>query len=91
MAKMFKGKDTKAEEMAEAKALKSGKISKAQYVAGEKAEGHGKGAAKVGAAIKSGKMSPGQYAAAHSKKMADGGMVCGMGKGPTRSKQDYRK
>lgn len=90
MAKMFGGKESRAEEMAEAKALKSGKISKAQYVAGEKKEGHGKGAAKTGAAIKSGKMSPGQYAAGH-KKMADGGAVCGMGKGPTRSKQDYRK
>lgn len=68
MAKMFQGKDNKAEEMAEAKALRSGKISKAQYVAGEKKEGHGKGAAKAGSAIKSGKMTPAQYAAKHGKK-----------------------
>lgn len=73
MAKMFQGKDNRAEEMAEAKALKSGKISKAQYVAGEKSEGHGKGAAKKADAIKSGKMSAEKYAAEHSKKMADGG------------------
>ena len=46
MKKMFGGKETKAEEMKEAKALKSGKISPKQYVAGEKSEGHGAGAAK---------------------------------------------
>lgn len=71
--KLFTGKDTRAEEMAEAKALKSGKISKAQYVAGEKSEGHGKGAASKAGAIKSGKLSPAAYA--KQEKMANGGKV----------------
>lgn len=78
--KLFGGKETRAEEMKEAKALKSGKISKAQYVAGEKSEGHGKGAAKTAAAIKSGKITPAQYAKAETMmkkggcaKMAKGG------------------
>ena len=70
MKKMFGGKETKAEEMKEAKALKSGKISAKQYVAGEKSEGHGAGAAKKAAAIKSGKLSPAKYA-------AEDGMKCG--------------
>ncbi len=65
--KLFTGKDTRAEELAEAKALKSGRISKAQYVAGEKREGHGKAAAKNANAIKSGRMSPSQYAKSESK------------------------
>ena len=96
MAKMFGGKQTAKEEMAEAKALKSGKISKAEYVAGETKEGHGKGAAKRADAIKSGKMSAAQYAKSegkmkmadggYAKMMADGGYVCGH-----RSKQDYGK
>jgi hypothetical protein len=67
--KLFTGKDTKSEERAEAKALKSGKITKAQYIAGEKREERKEGEKKpVGAirknaeAIKSGKMSPTQYA-----------------------------
>lgn len=60
--KLFAGKDTKSEELAEAKALQKGRISKAQYVAGEKSEGHGKGAKKTATAIKSGKMSPSAYA-----------------------------
>jgi hypothetical protein len=79
--KLFGGKETRAEEMKEAKALKSGKISKAQYVAGEKSEGHGKGAAKTAAAIKSGKISPKQYAQAETmmKKMASGGKAKGKG------------
>jgi hypothetical protein len=36
--KLFKGKDTYGEELAEAKAIKSGKISPRQYAAGEKME-----------------------------------------------------
>ena len=88
MKKMFGGKETKAEEMKEAKALKSGKISPKQYVAGEKSEGHGAGAAKKASAIKSGKLSPAKYAAEHksegmkrggctTKKMASGGLTAG--------------
>lgn len=85
MAKMFQGKQTPAEEMAEAKALKSGKITKDEYVKGEMSEGHGKGhAMKKADALKSGKMSAKEYAA--PKKMADGGMACGH-----RSNQDYGK
>jgi hypothetical protein len=80
MAKLFNGKETPAEEMAEAKALKSGKISKGQYVKGEKSEGHGKEAKAKADAIKSGKMSPKQYADMEKeegkKKMANGGMAC---------------
>ena len=92
MAKPFGGKETPAEEMAEAKALKGGKISKKEYVKGEKSEGHGKGAKGKADAIKSGKMSPKQYADMHKqggmKKMADGGMAGGCGR---RSNQDYGK
>lgn len=66
--KLFSGKDNRAEEMAEAKALKSGRISSKQYAAGEKKEGHGKGAASTAKAIKSGKLSPGMYAKREAKK-----------------------
>ena len=72
--KLFTGKDTRAEELAEAKALKAGRISKSQYVAGEKREekreGEKMSARKIQAtatAIKSGRMSPSQYAKAESK------------------------
>ena len=95
MKRMFRGMETPAEEKKEAKALKSGKITPKQYVAGEKSEGHGAGAAKKAAAIKSGKMTPAKYAAEHKekamkcggkvKKMAMGGMPArdiGVGSGP---------
>jgi hypothetical protein len=72
--KLFGGKETPAEEMKEAKALKSGRISKQQYVAGEKSEGHGAGAAKKAAAIKSGRLTPKAYAQEH-KAMKKGGCV----------------
>jgi hypothetical protein len=78
MAKLFAGKQSMKEEMAEAKALKSGKISKADYVKGEMAEGHSKkGLMKRAEALKSGKMSAKQYAKTHSepKKMANGGFA----------------
>jgi hypothetical protein len=84
--KMFKGKESKAEEMKEAKAVKDGKMTVKQYAKGEAKEGHGKGAAKKGAAIKSGKMTPAQYAKADAmekkpmKKMANGGMAKKKGK-----------
>ena len=75
--KLFGGKETPAEEMKEAKALKSGRISKQQYVAGEKSEGHSAGAAKKASAIKSGRLSPKAYAAGEKKEMkfAGGGAV----------------
>lgn len=104
MAKMFQGKETRGEEMAEAKALKSGKISKAQYEAGEKREGeHSMREIRKNAdAIKSGRMSPAQYASSEkTEKMADGGLVragygapneCTYNQGPgVRSRQDYHK
>jgi hypothetical protein len=99
-AKMFRGKETRAEEMAEAKALKSGKISKDQYMAGEKSEGNhsAKEIKRNADAIKSGRMSPAKYAGEH---MADGGLVrggygapneCTYNLGPgVRSRQDYKK
>jgi len=79
MNRLFRGSETPAEEKKEATALKSGAISKKQYVAGEKAEGHGASAAKKATAIKSGKLSPAAYAKEHAakkpaaKKMAGGG------------------
>jgi len=36
--KLFKGKDTRGEELREAKAIKSGKITPAQYARGERME-----------------------------------------------------
>lgn len=97
MGKMFAGKESPDEEMAEATALKSGKISKGQYLKGEKSEGENPSKAKKDAdAIKSGKMSPKQYAAkAEPKKMANGGMVCttpaGISGTGRRSPVDYGK
>lgn len=78
---LFKGKETKAEEMKEAKAVKSGKLSPAQYAKGEAKEGHGKGALAKGKALKTGKLSAKTYASEHEgmkkggkvKKMAFGG------------------
>ena len=65
MTKMFGGKQTVKEEKSEANALKSGKISKAQYIKGEKSEGKKDSMKSIKAnadAIKSGKMSPKAYA-----------------------------
>lgn len=65
LGKLFAGKDTKFEEMKEAKAIKAGKVSPKQYVRGEKSEGDKKSAktlTKTAKDIKSGKMSPMQYA-----------------------------
>lgn len=66
---LFTGKDTKAEEKKEATALKTGKISKSQYVRGEKAEEKREGEKKpvaqikkTATQIKSGKTTPAQYA-----------------------------
>jgi len=99
MNRLFRGSETPAEEKKEATALKSGAISKKQYVAGEKAEGHGASAAKKATAIKSGKLSPAAYAKEHAakkpaakkpaaKKMATGGKVDGCAvKGKTRAKK----
>jgi hypothetical protein len=63
---LFKGNETYAEELAEARSVKSGKTSPAEFVKGEKSEGH-KGEelenlSKQARDIKSGKMSPESYA-----------------------------
>ena len=105
--KAFGGKDNKKEEMAEAKAVRSGKVSPAQYkskeMAEEKREGEKSNPAKLmstGKALASGKMSASQYG--DMAKMADGGLVrasnstapneCAYNGGPgVRSQQDYKK
>ena len=102
--KPFGGKDNKSEEMAEAKVVRSGKVSPKDYVADEKAEGDTKSKAslmRTGKALASGKMSASQYAS--SAKMANGGYVGGCvdmpsmaGNSPStamgqRSQQDYKK
>lgn len=64
--KPFMGKQTKAEEMAEAKKVRSGKMTPAQYAAAEKREGDSKSKAalmKRGQQLASGKMSPAEYGA----------------------------
>jgi hypothetical protein len=78
--KLFGGKETYGEELKEAKALKSGKISRAGFVKGEKSEGHDEeeNPSLIAKEIKTGAMSPMQYASAESKepkKMATGGYV----------------
>lgn len=90
MKRLFRGVDTPAEEKAEARAVRSGKISPKQYVAGEKSEGETEpGMMARAKALKSGKMSPAAYAKHEAtekpaaKKMACGGkakakkMACG--------------
>ena len=76
---LFKGKETYGEEMKEAKALKSSKISPKQFVKGEKSEGHKdeENPSLIAKEIKSGSMSPKQYASVESKekKMKKGGMA----------------
>lgn len=100
--KLFKGKETFAEEKKEAQAVKSGKISPANFVQGEKSEGHKEEkSGKLAMAIKTGKMSPTAYAKMEGKeseamacggkvkKMASGGKVRGCGiavKGKTKGK-----
>ena len=64
--KLFGGKETYKEELAEAKAVKSGKISPKAFVKGEKSEKHKgeelKSLSKQAKMIKSGKKSPEAYA-----------------------------
>jgi hypothetical protein len=86
---LFKGKETYGEELKEAKALKSGKISPKQFVKGEKSEGHKdkeENPSLIAKEIKSGAMSPKQYASVESKekKYARGGGIEVRGK--TRGK-----
>jgi len=102
LTKPFAGKDNKAEEMAEAKAVRAGKVSPKAYVKREKSEGDTKSSSSLmatGKALASGRMSASQYAS--TAKMADGGYVCKdlpmmAGNAPStrggqRSPQDYKK
>lgn len=75
MKRLFRGADTPAEEKAEARAVRSGKISPKQYVAGEKSEGEKEpGMLARAKALKSGKMSPAAYAKHEgTEKMKKGG------------------
>ena len=71
--KLFKGKETYAEELKEAKAVKSGKVTPRGFAKAEKAEGYGgeeKGALKTAQKIKAGKISPKAYASAEAKEPA---------------------
>ena len=101
--KAFGGKDNKKEEMAEAKAVRSGKVSPKEYAAKEKSEGDKKSKAtlmRTGKALASGKMSAPQYGG--MAMMNNGGLVtatssmapneCTYNGGPgVRSMQDYKK
>lgn len=105
--KPFAGKQTPAEERAEARAVRSGKVSPAGYAAGEKREGDKASVASLkarGEKLKSGALSADRYAgmATDMPKMANGGLVTGMSfhapNTPTgvcgpgvRSQQDYKK
>ena len=81
--KVFGGKESYDEELGEAKAVVSKKISPKQFVKGEKSEGEKTGeknTSNIAKKIASGKMSPKQYATMEtSEKMQDGGMVRGSG------------
>jgi hypothetical protein len=83
--KLFKGKESYGEELKEAKALKAGKISKKDFVKGEKSEGHKdeENPSLLAKEIKTGAMSPKQYASveAKEKKMKKGGMCKGYATG----------
>ena len=68
---LFKGKEDAREEKREAKAVKSGKISPAQYAKGEKMEGEKdkmSSLKKRGEELKSGKLSAGKYAKMEAKE-----------------------
>lgn len=104
-ASPFKGKDNRSEEMAEAKMVRSGGMSPAQYKSSEMAEekrmgekSNPRALMSVGKALASGKMSAQQYGA--KAKMADGGYCTPYpemaGNAPSmqggqRSRQDFGK
>ena len=60
--KAFSGKDTKSEERAEAREVKSGKVSPAKYATLEKKEGERGNLKARGEKLKSGKLSATTYA-----------------------------
>ena len=62
-SKLFKGKETFKEELAEGKAVAKKRLTPAQFAKGEKSEGHKEeNAMKIGSKLRSGKMSPKAYA-----------------------------
>ena len=68
---LFKGKESFGEELKEAKAVKSGKVSPAGFAKGEKSEGkkgEESGAKQTAMKIKMGRITPEQYAAKESKE-----------------------
>ena len=79
LKKLFKGKDTKAEEMKEAKAIKSGKISPSEYAEGEdmekKMKKGGKTCMKSGGKVK--KMASGGSASSRADGVAQKGKTKG--------------
>ncbi|CAB4196259.1 hypothetical protein UFOVP1298_74 [uncultured Caudovirales phage] len=85
-ASPFSGKDTKAEEMSEAKSVRSGKVTPKGYAASEQREEKKEGEKPTprkaliqkGKDMASGKLTPSQYGAAAKK--ANGGMVKGYSK-----------
>ena len=80
--KLFGGKETYSEELKEAKALKSGKISPRGFAKGEKSEGHKEeNSMALAKKIKSGKMSPSAYAKMESAEYCGGGKVRKMAAG----------
>ena len=87
LKKLFKGKDTKAEELKEAKAIKSGKITPEQYAKGEKMEGEqkmkkgGKCMAKGGVTRADGCVSKGHT---KGKNLGDSGKPVGIQSGAKR-------
>ena len=92
---LFKGKETYGEELKEAKAVKSGRITPKQFAKGEKSEGHKteeKGALKLGQKIKAGKVTPKQYAKKEAAEKYDGGgFIDSIKKGlETLSKADWK-
>jgi hypothetical protein len=69
--KAFGGKQTPSEERREAKMVRSGKITPAEYARREKAEGDSKSKSSLmatGKKLASGKMTAGQYASKPMKK-----------------------
>ena len=76
-SKLFKGKETFKEELAEGKAVAKKRLTPAQFAKGEKSEGHKEeNAMQIGNKLRSGKMSPKAYAkeeAAEPKGMRTGG------------------
>lgn len=78
LKKIFKGKDTYGEELKEAKAIKSGKITPKEYAKGEKMEGiHGMKAGGKTKRMASGGVTKAGKSLPKFKDMGSLGMKCG--------------